>query len=57
MQTIQTFVMDYVDEYVGEYNFVVYFFFVVVVGGFLHVRWPLHNCIRTEIISADNFCI
>ena len=30
MQTIQTFVMDYVDEYVGEYNFVVYFFFVVV---------------------------
>ena len=49
--------MDYVDEYVGEYNFVVYFFVVVVGGGFLHVRWPLHNCIRTELISADNFCI
>lgn len=51
IQTIQNFVKDYVNEYVGTYNFVMPFFFVVA---FLHAGWTLHNCSHTELINTGN---
>ena len=57
-RTIQNFVKDYVDEYVGGYNFVMPFLFVV----FLHARWTQlfwllhdhnHNHNRTELVNHN----